>query len=46
MAIYLSNTKVQTMQDFRDKAQLMFNEMKKLQIALCKIMNVDKTYSF
>ncbi|MBQ9849800.1 MAG: hypothetical protein IJO36_03785 [Clostridia bacterium] len=46
MAIYLSNTKVQTMQDFRDKAQLMFNEMKELQIILRKIMNVDKTYSF
>lgn len=45
-AIYLSNTKVQTIQEFRNKAQSMFDEMKKLQIILRKIMNVDKTYNY
>lgn len=45
-AIYLSNTKVQTIQEFRNKTQNMFDEMKKLQIILRKIMNVDKTYNY
>lgn len=45
-AIYLSNTKVQTIQEFKNKAQSMFDEMKKLQIILRKIMNVDKTYNY
>lgn len=45
-AIYLSNTKVQTIHEFRNKAHSMFDEMKKLQMVFRKIMNVDKSYNY
>ena len=45
-AIYLSNSGVKTMGEFKLSALEMFNEMKILQNVIRKITSVDKTYSF
>ena len=45
VAIYLSNCGVQSIKEFREKARIMFEEMKKLQTIIRKIMGVDKTYT-
>lgn len=44
LTIYLSNTEVQTIQEFREMVRIMFDEMKGLQMVIRKIMSVDKTY--
>lgn len=44
LAIYLSNSNVKTIDEFKNKALKMFNEMKILQTIIRHIMNVDKNY--
>ena len=46
LAIYLSNSTVKTIDEFKDKAQKMFDEMRILQTAIRQVMNVDKKYRF
>lgn len=46
LAIYLSNTDVKTIDEFKGYAQKMFSEMKTLQAVIRKIMGVDKEYDF
>ena len=46
LAIYLSNTAVKTIDEFKGYAQKMFSEMKTLQAVIRKIMGVDKEYDF
>lgn len=45
-AIYFSNSGANNMQDFKQNASQMLNEMKALQLAIRKIMSVDKLYDF
>lgn len=44
LAIYLSNSGVKTITEFKQLAESMFVEMKELQTVIRKIMSVDKTY--
>ena len=44
LAIYLSNSNVKTIAEFKQLGQSMFDEMKVLQTVIRKIMSVDKTY--
>lgn len=46
ITIYLSNSNVETIEEFKDKAQKMFDEMKILQAVIRKVMNVDKKYRY
>ena len=46
LAIYLSNTAVKTIDEFKGYALKMFDEMKTLQAVIRKIMDVDKEYNF
>lgn len=43
--IYLSNTKMNSKAEFRNKSSEMIKEMKILQKVVCKIISVDKDYT-
>lgn len=45
IAIYLSNTDMDSMEEFRNKSAIMVKEMKMLQKVIRKIISVDKDYS-
>lgn len=45
IAIYLSNTDMDSMEEFRNRSAIMVKEMKMLQQVIRKIISVDKDYS-